>query len=106
MTALVALACDRRQPSFLVRLGMQTVVSPDPSDPKLAHLDGLNLSRAWMLEGIAAGLAEDRQAAAAYHGESSRNGTIRQSRAKGSRCIGCKRGTRSEGVPLQVVIRP
>src|SRR5205085_8754810 len=32
------------------------VLSPDPSDPKLAHLDGLNLSRAWMLEGIAAGL--------------------------------------------------
>lgn len=35
------------------------VVSPDPSDPKLAHLDGLNLSRAWMLEGIAAGLPSD-----------------------------------------------
>jgi len=32
------------------------VVSPYPSDPKLAHLDGLNLSRAWMLQGIAAGL--------------------------------------------------
>ncbi len=31
-------------------------VVPDPSDPKLAHLDGLNLSRAWMLEGIASGL--------------------------------------------------
>ena len=31
----------------------------DRSDPKLAHLDGLNLSRAWMLEGIAAGLPED-----------------------------------------------
>ncbi|MFH2053504.1 MAG: DUF2891 domain-containing protein [bacterium] len=28
----------------------------DRSDGKLAHLDGLNLSRAWMLEGIAAGL--------------------------------------------------
>ncbi|MDX2193030.1 MAG: DUF2891 domain-containing protein [Gemmatimonadales bacterium] len=28
----------------------------DRSDPKLAHLDGLNLSRAWMLEGIASGL--------------------------------------------------
>jgi hypothetical protein len=28
----------------------------DPSDPKLAHLDGLNLSRAWMAEGIAARL--------------------------------------------------
>lgn len=28
----------------------------DRADGKLAHLDGLNLSRAWMLEGIAAGL--------------------------------------------------
>ncbi len=35
------------------------VVSPDPSDPKLAHLDGLNLSRAWMLEGIISGLPPD-----------------------------------------------
>jgi hypothetical protein len=35
------------------------VVSPDPSDPKLAHLDGLNLSRAWMLEGIISGLPKD-----------------------------------------------
>lgn len=34
-------------------------VVSDPSDPKLAHLDGLNLSRAWMLEGIAAGLPPD-----------------------------------------------
>jgi Protein of unknown function (DUF2891) len=32
---------------------LKTVSSPDPSDPKLAHLDGLNLSRAWMLEAIA-----------------------------------------------------
>lgn len=28
----------------------------DPADPKLAHIDGLNLSRAWMLEGIASAL--------------------------------------------------
>jgi len=35
---------------------LRPVVSPDPGDPKLAHLDGLNLSRAWMLEGIASGL--------------------------------------------------
>ena len=28
----------------------------DRSDPKLAHLDGLNLSRSWMLLGIASGL--------------------------------------------------
>jgi len=47
----------------------------DRSDPKLAHIDGLNLSRAWMLEGIAHGLsADDRRvpallAAAAQHRE-------------------------------------
>lgn len=34
-------------------------VVTDPGDGKLAHLDGLNISRAWMLEGIAAGLPED-----------------------------------------------
>jgi hypothetical protein len=28
----------------------------DRADPKLAHIDGLNLSRAWMLEGVARGL--------------------------------------------------
>ena len=33
-------------------------VVTDRSDPKLAHIDGLNLSRAWMLEGIASGLPE------------------------------------------------
>lgn len=33
-------------------------VVTDPSDGKLAHLDGLNISRAWMLEGIASGLPE------------------------------------------------
>jgi hypothetical protein len=38
---------------------LRPVVSPDPSDPKLAHLDGLNLSRAWMLEGIEAALPKD-----------------------------------------------
>ncbi len=31
-------------------------VVTDKTDGKLAHLDGLNLSRAWMLQGIAAGL--------------------------------------------------
>lgn len=31
----------------------------DPSDPKLAHLDGLNLSRAWMLEGIRSALPDN-----------------------------------------------
>jgi len=50
-------------------------VVTDPADPKLGHLIGLNLSRAWMLEGIAAGLpAGDARlpalrAAAAAHRE-------------------------------------
>ena len=35
---------------------LRPAVSADPSDGKLAHLDGLNLSRGWMLKGIAAGL--------------------------------------------------
>lgn len=44
---------------------LQPEKSTDPSDPKLAHIDGLNLSRAWMLEGIASGLpANDRRLAA------------------------------------------
>ena len=38
---------------------LQPVLSPDRSDPKLAHLDGLNLSRAWMLNGIAAALPKN-----------------------------------------------
>lgn len=38
---------------------LPVAVSPDPSDPKLAHLDGLNLSRAWMLEGILSALPAD-----------------------------------------------
>jgi hypothetical protein len=44
-----------------MRLPKPEVVT-DPSDPRLAHLDGLNLSRAWMLEGIVSGLsAGDRR---------------------------------------------
>jgi len=38
---------------------LPVAISPDPSDPKLAHLDGLNLSRAWMLEGILSALPSD-----------------------------------------------
>jgi hypothetical protein len=42
-------------------------VVTDPTDPKLAHLDGLNLSRAWMLEGILSSLpkADPRRASLA-----------------------------------------
>jgi hypothetical protein len=52
---------------------LQPGVVTDRSDPKLAHIDGLNLSRAWMLEGIAHGLRQNDKrlpaliAAAASH---------------------------------------
>ncbi|HVS31564.1 MAG TPA: DUF2891 domain-containing protein [Thermoanaerobaculia bacterium] len=48
-----------------MRLPAPAIVT-DPSDPKLAHLDGLNLSRAWMLEGIASGLPKSDRRAAAF----------------------------------------
>jgi hypothetical protein len=35
---------------------LSPAIVTDRADPKLAHVDGLNLSRAWMLEGIAQGL--------------------------------------------------
>ncbi len=35
---------------------LRPVISRDPTDGKMAHLDGLNLSRAWMCEGIASAL--------------------------------------------------
>jgi hypothetical protein len=40
-------------------IALVPAVSPNRADGRLAHLDGLNLSRAWMLEGIASGLPED-----------------------------------------------
>lgn len=41
------------------RVPLNPVRVSDPADGKLAHLDGLNLSRAWMLEGIASALSAD-----------------------------------------------
>ncbi|HLW73509.1 MAG TPA: DUF2891 domain-containing protein [Gammaproteobacteria bacterium] len=53
---------------------LMPAVSHHPSDPKLAHLDGLNLSRAWMLEGMAAGLPEDDPRRAALAAAAERHG--------------------------------
>ncbi len=39
-----------------LRRWLEPVVSPDPTDGKFAHLDGLNLSRAWMLDGVLSAL--------------------------------------------------
>ena len=46
-------------PTTKTAFWLPVAISPDPSDPKLAHLDGLNLSRAWMLEGIVSALPEN-----------------------------------------------
>ena len=59
---------DRALPS-LPRDGHGSFLAPvavsDPADGRLAHLDGLNLSRAWMLRRVAAALpSEDRRVAA------------------------------------------
>jgi hypothetical protein len=45
-----------RIPSSASGAWLPVGVVTDKTDGKLAHLDGLNLSRAWMLEGIASGL--------------------------------------------------
>ncbi|HEX9708088.1 MAG TPA: DUF2891 domain-containing protein [Steroidobacteraceae bacterium] len=64
-----------RIPRHATGTWLEPGIVTDRSDPKLAHIDGLNLSRAWMLRGIASGLpaADPRRAAlesaAARHGE-------------------------------------
>ena len=45
---------------------LPVAISPDRSDPKLAHLDGLNLSRAWMLEGIISSISSEYPDRAAF----------------------------------------
>jgi hypothetical protein len=62
-------------PANARKIWLSPGIVTDRSDPKLAHIDGLNLSRAWMLEGIVHGLEPgDRRvpalrAAAAQHRE-------------------------------------
>jgi len=51
---------------FLPSMTLKPEIVSDPSDPKLAHLDGLNLSRAWMLEGIASALPSSDPRVAAF----------------------------------------
>tara|TARA_R110000744_G_scaffold23717_3_gene59999 strand:- start:647 stop:1735 length:1089 start_codon:yes stop_codon:yes gene_type:complete len=73
-------------------LNVATVV--DKSDGKLAHLDGLNLSRAWMLEGIASGLnIEDPRRlailnAAKAHKQAGINSVIHDMHYMGSHWLG------------------
>ncbi len=50
---------DARDEQFVRWL--EPVTPPDRSDGKFAHLDGLNLSRAWMLQGIVSALPEGHE---------------------------------------------
>ena len=50
---------DQTMPQLARGVDLKPVTSTDPSDGRLAHLDGLNLSRAWMLYDIAGSLAAD-----------------------------------------------
>lgn len=69
-TALPTIPRDGADPTWLVPVNVS-----DPTDGKLAHFDGLNLSRAWMLSGVVAGLpaGDDRlpalEAAAEAHAQ-------------------------------------
>lgn len=53
---LPGLAARQATPAEPKPIWLQPAVVTDPTDGKLVHLDGLNLSRAWMLEGIASAL--------------------------------------------------
>ena len=65
---------------------LPVAISPDPSDPKLAHLDGLNLSRAWMLEGILSALAGQRCTPSGFS-ERSRSASARWARGGNRRTL-------------------
>ncbi|MCX6538974.1 MAG: DUF2891 domain-containing protein [Acidobacteria bacterium] len=55
---------------------LEPAVVTDPGDPKLAHLDGLNLSRAWMLDGIITGLAPSDARRASLQAAALRHRTV------------------------------
>jgi len=96
---------------------LPTVVSPDPSDPKLAHLDGLNLSRAWMLEGIASALPANDNRLPAIHtaAEAHRNAglaAVTGEHYEGGHWLGSfavylvtKRGIEPPGNPVSSVVK-
>ena len=66
------------------RRWLAPVEAPDREDGKLAHLDGLNLSRAWMLEGVAAALDRDHRWAPALAD------AARRHRAAGLAAVPCE----------------
>jgi hypothetical protein len=80
-------------PAFLPRVDLEPTRVADVTDGKLYHLAGLNLSRAWMLEGIASRLPgndERRASLTALAGRLKRAGldSIRSEHYEGGHWLG------------------
>jgi hypothetical protein len=80
--------------SPVARRWLTPVTPADRADGKLAHLDGLNLSRAWMLQGVARGLpgGDPRiatlEAAAAQHAEAGVTAAVESTHYAGTHWLG------------------
>ena len=76
------------QPPADVSRWLEPAVGRDPTDGKLAHLDGLNLSRAWMLNGISTAIIPDDRCAALHFAAGEHTGmglaSIREETYEGS----------------------
>lgn len=64
------------------------VTPPDRSDGKFAHLDGLNLSRAWMLQGIVCALPEGHELYSPLERAAARHSTAGLAGARGEDWMG------------------
>ncbi len=69
---------------------LEPAVVTDKADGKLAHLDGLNLSRAWMLEGMAAGLPKGDPRMASLLSAASQHRKAGLAAVTGSHYEGCQ----------------
>ena len=79
--------------SELMQRWLTPVESPDRADGKLSHLDGLNLSRAWMLDGVASALPEglarrELEGAAERHGQAGLNAALASDHYAGTHWLG------------------
>ncbi len=67
---------------------LEPVRTVDRSDGKFAHLDGLNLSRAWMMQGIGSALPEDHDSRSALEEAAARHADAGLEGARGSDWMG------------------
>lgn len=67
---------------------LEPVTPPDRSDGKFAHLDGLNLSRAWMLEGVVSALPVGHELYSVLERASARHATAGLAGARGEDWMG------------------